>query len=150
MSEGQYRVEMFVYAVLGAPLILSFDLTKGDKFTMDLVTNPEILAVNQDKDCVQGTNVKSFTAADVWIKPLSDNTFAVVLLNKDPTNAKDIEVQLGTLDDDSESEDFFPAGPWKKVMVRDLYARKDLGLFSGTFKISVPPMDAAIFKMTPN
>jgi len=140
MSEGQYRAEMFLYAVLGAPLILSFDLTKVNQFTMDLVTNHEILAVNQDPDCVQGTNVKAYTAADVWIKPLTDGTFAVVLLNKDPSNSHEIEIDF--------EEDFFPSS-WRQVMIRDLYAHKDLGTFTNSFKMEVPSLDAAILKITP-
>jgi len=150
MSVGQYRAEMFLYAVLGAPLILSFDLTKVDKFTLDLVTNPEILAVNQDKDCIQGTNVKAYTAADVWIKPLSDASYAVVLLNKDHNHAHDIELDFGTFGDDPDDEDFYPAGPWKHVLVRDLYARKDLGKFSVKFNMTVLPLDAAILRITPS
>jgi alpha-galactosidase len=150
MTQGQYRAEMFLYAILGAPLILSFDLTKADKFTMDLVTNPEILAVNQDPDCVQGTNVKAYTSVDVWIKPLSDNTFAVTLLNKDPNNSQRVQIELGNSGSDSEDEDFFSAGPWKQVHIRNLYTRTDLGLFSGSFQIQVPSLDAVILKISPN
>jgi len=73
----------------------------------------------------------------------------VVLLNKDPVNAHDIQLTLGKFGDDADDEDFFPAGPWKEVKIRDLYARKDLGSFSNSFQLKVPPMDAAILKITP-
>ena len=49
MSQSQYRVEFSLYAVLGAPLILSCDLAavRNDSFVRGLVLNPEILAINQ-------------------------------------------------------------------------------------------------------
>jgi len=152
MTNGQYRAEMFLYAILGAPLILSFDLTKTNDFTMSLVTNPEILAVNQDKDCVMGTLVNYYGSEEVWIRPLSDGSFAAVLLNKDPFNSKVMWLKLGYQngDDDPESEDFYAAGPFRSATVRDLYSRITLGQFSQVFNALIPPMDAMIVRVFPH
>jgi alpha-galactosidase len=147
MTQGQYRTEFFLYAILGAPLILSFDLTNIDPFTIDLVTNNAILKINQDKDCVQGTNVHSHAATEVWIKPLSTGNFAAVLLNKDPKNNQTIELVLGDLNDDSADEDFYPAGPWKSLKITDLYTGTYLGEFSDSIKFNVPPMDSVILEI---
>eukprot|EP01116_Phalansterium_solitarium_P005205 TRINITY_DN1661_c0_g1_i4.p1 TRINITY_DN1661_c0_g1~~TRINITY_DN1661_c0_g1_i4.p1 ORF type:complete len:450 (-),score=144.81 TRINITY_DN1661_c0_g1_i4:76-1425(-) len=151
MTQGQYRAEVFLYATLGAPLIVSFDLESIDNFTRSLVLNPEIIAVDQDPDCVQGTNVDAYSAADIWIKPLHDGSFAATLINKDPMNAQVISLRLGYIDGDTDSsdEDFFPAGPFKRAKVRDLYARQDLGVFEQMFNATVPPMDAVFVRVFP-
>lgn len=163
MNQSQYRVEFFLYAILGAPLILSCDLeaVRNDSFTRDIVLNPEILGINQDKDCVQGTSIGSFPtgapftvaserwAADTWIKPLSDGSFAVVLVNKDPHNAHvlDIRLQQDASTHDTR-EDFYPAGPFK-ARIRDVANRTDVGIFSHLFQVSVPPQDAKIYRVYP-
>jgi len=137
-----------------------------------LVTNPEIIAVNQDKDCVQGTKLSGMTdpdgnknlhnwAADVWIKPLSDGSFAATLINRDPRHSHPVRISFGAGD-----TMLFPAGPFSSMLVRDLHARLDLGTYllqvevevSGGLQCSVasapdtskvPPNDARILKLTP-
>ena len=100
-----------------------------------LVTNPEIIAVNQDKDCVQGTKLSGMTdpdgnknlhnwAADVWIKPLSDGSFAATLINRDPRHSHPVRISFGAGD-----TMLFPAGPFSSMLVRDLHARLDLGTY---------------------
>lgn len=44
---------MFLYAVLGAPLVLGNDIRAMDNFTFSLVTAPEVLAIDQDAACLQ-------------------------------------------------------------------------------------------------
>ena len=58
------------------------DIRTTDNWTVELLTSPEVLAVNQDADCVQGSMARALDATETWIKPLHDGTFAVVLLNK--------------------------------------------------------------------
>ena len=109
MLQGQYRAELFLYAVLATPLILSApDITVFANGTWEhaLVTNPEVLAINQDPDCVQGTKLSGLTdpdgrtnlhnwAGDVWIKPLSDGSFAAALINRDPHHNHSLRVGFG-------------------------------------------------------
>lgn len=150
MTQGQYRAEMFLYAVLGAPLIVSFDLANIDHFTRDLVTNPEILAINQDPDCVQGSNVKAYTAVDMWIRPLADKSFAVALVNKDPVNIQQIDLIFGDPSSDDHSDsDFFPVGPIYKAQIRDVYNRRNLGTFQKKFTQAIPPLDAVLLRVYP-
>ena len=52
-SQAQYRAQMLLWSVMGAPLILGADIRKLDAFTKSLVTAAEVLAVNSDPDCVQ-------------------------------------------------------------------------------------------------
>ena len=125
----------------------SFD-SSMDTFTIDLVTSPEVLAVNQDPDCIQGSQARALAATETWIKPLADGTFAVVLLNKGDTAANCTVFMDDAGQGWGAGADFFPA-QFTSMAVRDLYGRVDLGTFNSTFTVVVPPLDAVIVKMTP-
>lgn len=136
---GQYRAQFFLWSVLGAPLIMGNDIRTMDAETLALVTSPEVLAVDADPDCVQGSLARAMAATEIWIRPLSDDSFAVVLLNKGSLPAN-ITLNL--------EEDFDPAAI-EHVHVRDLFLRKDLGAFHGRFTAQVAGLDAVILKITP-
>ena len=80
---------------------------------------------------------------DLWIKPLADGTWAVALINKD-TVAHNMVVKLSG----NTGGDFYSGPTGETAAIRDLYARKDLGHFSGTFNVSVPPMDGKMYKFS--
>eukprot|EP01065_Artemidia_motanka_P010782 TRINITY_DN15775_c0_g1_i1.p1 TRINITY_DN15775_c0_g1~~TRINITY_DN15775_c0_g1_i1.p1 ORF type:complete len:434 (+),score=126.46 TRINITY_DN15775_c0_g1_i1:57-1358(+) len=147
-SEGEYRAEFLTWAVLGAPLILGNDIRRMDNFTLDLLVSSEVLQVNQDSDCVQGSLARSTGAVDIWIKPLHDGSFAVVTLNKGDA-VVNASVSLGNEPLGwSSGADFFPA-MFSSMAVRDVLLRRDLGTFVDTFRAEVPARDARMFKMTP-
>ena len=113
---------------------------------------------------MQGTSIGSFPtgapftvpserwAADTWIKPLSDGSFAVVLVNKDPLQSHVLDIRLrqgeGPLSNHDTREDFYPAGPFR-ARIRDVATRTDVGVFSEVFNVTVPPQDAKIYRVYP-
>ena len=160
LTEGQSRVEVFLYAVLGAPLILAADIRKfaaGElPFVQALVTHDEVLAIDQDPDCVQGSlaNFRDLFS-ETWVKPLHDGSFAVVLLNKDPDAAHNVTTAWAPDSNDGEVDkylnDYYPATFGGGVRIRNVYERHD---YAETFEccnftVQVPPMDAVLLKVTP-
>ena len=159
MSAGEERAEVFLYAALAAPMFLSAAPSLLSPEQLALVTNPEILQVNSDPDCTMASNVNSlgggtaaFTpdrfAIDVWVKPLSDGSFAFVVINKDPASPRNATVEFGDGSEGSDT-DLFPAGAGTRARVRDLHARTDLGVFDRFWSVVLPPHDAAIVRVTP-
>lgn len=138
MADGEYRVEMFLYAILGAPLVLSFDPKTIDSVPIakTLLLNKGIVAVNQDPDAVQGSLVPmpmNPAGTDVWIKPLSTGEFAVALINRDDTNAHPIAVIL-----DGSTTGSFYAGPrGGHALVTDVESGQNLGNFTADFTTTV-------------
>lgn len=143
-APGEYRSMMFLWAVLGAPLILGNDIRHMDQFVVDLVTSPEVIAVNRDSDCTQGSLARALDATETWVRPLHGGDFAVVLLNKGttPTNATLI------FDRGFGENDFFPAY-FTVAEIRDVHARCDLGVFNTTFSIVIPGHDAVLLRVHP-
>jgi alpha-galactosidase len=72
------------WALLGAPLLIGCDMTQMDPFTLGLLTNDEVLAVNQDPLCLQAHRITEDRGdgTEVWAKPLADGTIAVGLFNR--------------------------------------------------------------------
>jgi hypothetical protein len=133
LTDAQNRVHMSLWAISGAPLLVGADLTKLSDATLATLTNPEVLAVDQDVLGLQGVKVASYgDGLEVWSKALSaPGERAVLLLNRSG-EAASIKVNwsdLGLADSSS-------------ATVRDVWAQKDLGSFNGFYSVAVPALDA--------
>jgi len=152
MTLTQYKSEISIYSVLGAPIILGCDVRKISAEVINLLTNPEVLAIIQDPDCVQGSLVRMSRGGEVWAKPLHGGQFAVALLNKDTTPIN-ITVWLPNADrcDGGECNggDFYPAQWSGQTAVRDVWAHKSVGTFDSSFTTVVQPYDTELFIFTP-
>jgi alpha-galactosidase len=73
---------MSLWALLAAPLLAGNDLSKMNQETLDILTNKEVIAVDQDAKGVQGRRVAQEGPLEVWAKPLADGSVAVGLFNR--------------------------------------------------------------------
>ncbi|WVZ07569.1 hypothetical protein V8G54_020915 [Vigna mungo] len=83
MTKNEYIVHFSLWALSKAPLLLGCDVRNMTKDTVDIVTNKEVIAVNQG---VQGKKVRMEGDIEIWAGPLSRYRVAVVLLNRGPWN----------------------------------------------------------------
>jgi alpha-galactosidase len=133
------RAHFALWAIMAAPLIAGNDLRSMSAATREILTNPEIIAVNQDPLGVQGRLVASPGAnLQVWSKTLSgSNVRAVALFNRG-TTAASITVQWSAL-----------GLPARAAAVRELWSHADLGTFETAYTASnVPPHGAAVLRVT--
>ncbi|CAK7326657.1 unnamed protein product [Dovyalis caffra] len=82
MSTEEYRSRFSIWALIKAPLVLGCDIRSMDNDASELLSNKEVIAVNQDKLGVQGKKVKKTGDLEVWAGPLSEKRIAVVLWNR--------------------------------------------------------------------
>ncbi len=82
MSATQFQVQMSMWAMLSAPLMISDNLATISQSSLAIVQNPNVIAIDQDPAGIQATMVASDGYAQVWDKPLSDGSRAVALLNR--------------------------------------------------------------------
>jgi alpha-galactosidase len=87
MTADEYRAQFNLWAVLGAPLMLGNDVRIMRRETLDLLTNKEVIAINQDALGRQGIRVSSTPNIGVWAKPLSNGGVAVVFINRGNASA---------------------------------------------------------------
>lgn len=78
---------MSLWCLLGAPL-LGCDLTQIDPFTLSLITNNEVIDINQDPLGCQGVPIETNSETVIYAKLLEDNSIAVGLFNRDEEPAK--------------------------------------------------------------
>ncbi len=133
LTPDEQYTHLTLWCLLSAPLLLGCDLEKLDDFTLNLLTNDEVLAVDQDALGRQATCASRAGELLVYAKDLADHSKAVGLFNLGQTKATVTalwpELQL--------------AG---KQAVRDLWRQKDLGQFEGRFQATVPPHGAELMR----
>jgi alpha-galactosidase len=123
LSDTESRAHFSMWVIMAAPLIAGNDVTRMSATTIETLTNPEIIAVNQDALGYQGRVVATPGAdLEVWSKDLSEaNTRAVALFNRG-SRSTSITVQWSDIG--------LPTGA---ATVRDLWAREDLGAFTDSY-----------------
>jgi hypothetical protein len=114
------RAHFSLWCILAAPLMAGNDLRSMSDVVRDVLCAPELIAVNQDPRGLQGYRIVNENRCEVYNKPLSDGTTAVLLLNKGRDKA-DITVRWDQI------------GLSGSQPVRDLWARTDLGEFTDAF-----------------
>ena len=82
MSNREYVAHFSLWALLNAPLIAGNDLRTMSDSTKLILTNREVIAVDQDWGGVQGYKIRDDGQQEVWMKPMSNGDAAVVLLNR--------------------------------------------------------------------
>jgi hypothetical protein len=85
MSAAQFQTQFSMWAMLAAPLMISDNMLKISKASLATLSNRQVIAIDQDPAGVQAGIVSWSDAGQVWIKPLSDGSYAVALLNRGST-----------------------------------------------------------------
>jgi len=132
-SDEQYT-QMSLWCLLAAPLLIGCDLEKLDPFTLGLLTNNEVVDVNQDPLCKQATRVARSGQREVFAKILEDGSWAVGLFNR---GEKPATVTL-------KWSDLRASGT---QIVRDLWRQKDLGNFANKFEPVVSPHGVVLVRV---
>ena len=104
----------------------------------DILTNREVIAVDQDPLGMQGRKVWDDGPREVWMKPLADGSRAVILFNRG--------TEPSTLGVAWEDVGLFPG---TKAVVRDLWRKADAGSFAGRFEATVEAHGVVMLRITP-
>jgi alpha-galactosidase len=138
MSDIEYRSHFSLWAILAAPLIAGNDLRDMRPEIRDILTNKEVIAVDQDPLGRQGERVAKNGDAEVWAKQMDDGSRAVILLNRG--GAKQfVSVKWEELG--------YPAN--LGAGIRDLWQHKELGNFTGQFSAQVPSHGVVMILVEP-
>ena len=148
-ADEQYT-HISLWAILAAPLLIGCDMTQLDPFTLNLLTNDEVLEINQDPLGIQAVPVLKKEGVQIWKKPLADGSIAIGIFYTgsaggeeaiqwdDQPEVRKVEV--------SKSD----TGINGKFRVRDTWTQKDTGIFEDVFEVEVPFHGARLFRIFPN
>ncbi|HEY7838225.1 MAG TPA: glycoside hydrolase family 27 protein [Terriglobales bacterium] len=124
MTGDEYRTHMSLWSILAAPLLAGNDLSQMTPADLAILTNREVIAVDQDKLGKQGARVSQNGDLEVWTKPLAGGALAVGLFNRGP-QAASMTVQWSGL------------GLKSNPKVRDLWAHRNVHA-PGSYTVQVP------------
>jgi len=136
LTPNEQYTHVSLWCLLDAPLLIGCDMTKFDDFTLSLLTNDEVLAVNQDPLGKQAGRVKRDGQIEVWAKDMSDGSKAVGFFNRGELDA-------------SYSAALSDLGLTGKQTVRDLWRQKDVGDFDTTYSMTIPRHGVVMVRMRP-
>jgi alpha-galactosidase len=135
MTHDEYLTHMSLWALLAAPLLAGNDLRSMTAETKAILTNPEVIAVDQDAKGVQGHRVWDEGPLEIWAKPLADGSAAVGLFNRGESELKmTLELKLTGV-----------TGP---ARVRDLWRHRDLGNVGDSYSTLVPKHGVVLVKLS--
>src|SRR6185437_12743402 len=118
------RTHMSLWAILAAPLLAGNDLSTMTPETIAILTNRDVIAIDQDRAGKQGDRVSAEGPIEIWAKPLADGSKAVGVFNRHPG-------QLTT------QVDFSKLGFKGAVKAKDLWLGKDLGKIASPYTVTV-------------
>jgi alpha-galactosidase len=135
MTADEYRTHMSLWAILAAPLLAGNDLSTMTPETVALLTNHDVIAVDQDAAGKQGDRVSSVGPIEVWVRPLADGSKAVGIFNRHP-GALTARVDLHSL------------GFSQAIKAKDLWLGKDLGSIGSPYTVKIPAHGVLFLKVT--
>lgn len=148
MTLAEDRSHFALWSMLASPLMLGNDVRKTSKETLEILTNKEIIAVNQDALGIQGFKYKQGDNIEVWVKPLQNNEWAICFLNPSEEDViLDFDWSKQTITDNIFNKEISFAKTTCKI--RDLYAKKDLGSTKKHTIASIASHDVLMVKVIP-
>jgi alpha-galactosidase len=134
MKPDEYRTHMSLWVLLAAPLLAGNDLTKMSPETVAILTNREVLAIDQDVAGHQGDRVWAEGQLEIWSKPLTDGAKAVGLFNRSEQPAY-IEVA------------FKDVGVAALKSVRDIWSKTAITPVNGRYRALVAPHGVVLLRV---
>ncbi|MEO8766666.1 MAG: glycoside hydrolase family 27 protein [Ginsengibacter sp.] len=116
MTQSEDKTHFSVWAMLAAPLIAGNDLRKMSKETNAVLVNKEVIAIDQDKEGMEGFRFKAKDSLEIWVKPLSGEAWAFCFLNR---SAKAMQVNYN----------------WKDELVTDSVVNKSFDAKNHNYKV---------------
>jgi alpha-galactosidase len=133
---GYCHTQMGLWAILSSPLIAGNDLRNMNATVKSILTNPYIIAVDQDASSSPGTRVWQLGPQEIWARQMSDGTTTVGVFNHVSGSAP-VPLPFGLI------------GVSGQVDAINMWSGKDLGSISDGYVANVPPFDVVMLKLTP-
>ena len=135
MNADEYRTHMTLWALLAAPLLAGNDLTTMTPETVAMLTNRDVVAIDQDKAGKQGDRVMAQGPVEIWARSLADGSKAVAVFNRHP----------GMM---SMTVDFHQLGFKHVVKAHDIWQAKDLGKLDKPYTVSIPGHGVVLLRVS--
>jgi len=134
LAPNEQITHLSLWSLLAAPLLIGSDLSKSSQFTIDALSNDEVIEIDQDPLGIAARRIAVSGDAEVWARPLWDGTMAVGLFNRD-YDRQNVSISWAQL------------GLKGAQPMRDLWQQKDMGAMKDGITMAVAPHGALLFKV---
>ncbi|MBS1724551.1 MAG: NPCBM/NEW2 domain-containing protein [Armatimonadetes bacterium] len=134
LTPSEQYTHITLWSLLSSPLLIGCDLTKLDDFTLNLLTNDEVLAVNQDRLGKPAHRERVVGDIEVWTRPLADGSYALGIFNR---GDGDLDARFSASD----------VGLKGSARVRDLWRQKDMGVMT-SMSVKLKSHGCGLFKLS--
>jgi len=147
MKYNEDKAHFSLWCMLAAPLMAGNDLRKMSDQTKEILTNKEVIALDQDPLGIEAFRFYAFDGIEIWVKPLANNELAVCFLNRSGRPQKvsyDWKEHVITDAFSNASFDFNQT----TYKLRDLWEKKDLGTTAKLTNLVIPSDDVVVLRLT--
>ncbi|MBA6153222.1 glycoside hydrolase family 27 protein [Gelidibacter maritimus] len=138
MPENEARAHFSMWCMLAAPLMAGNDLRDMTQVDHSILTNKELIAINQDVLGKQGFKIEDYGNFEIWQKPLTNGDIAICFFNREITD-KNYEIDWSKI----RVKDF--EGDYK---IKDLWQNTIVGATDTKMSIDVPSRDVVVFRLS--
>jgi alpha-galactosidase len=136
LTLAENRAHFSLWCILNAPLILGNDLRNIPDDVLEVITNKEVIALNQDILCRQGKIAYSKNSVQVWVKPLQNADTGILILNR---NDEPVDFIFNFTDAEQDKSSY---------NVRDLWIKKDLGKINLSLRQTIASHDVKVYRLS--
>ncbi|MGZ3887111.1 MAG: glycoside hydrolase family 27 protein [Flavisolibacter sp.] len=146
LTPAENRTHFSLWAMLAAPLMAGNDLRKMTSETREVLTNREVIAVNQDELGVEGWKYLEKDSLQTWFRPLGKEDWAVAFVNRSAIPQTLVWDWQKNVISDTLSKRELNANrvPYK---VRDLWLKKDMGQAKKPLRAVIAPHDVLMLRL---
>jgi alpha-galactosidase len=137
LTAPQERSQFSLWSMMAAPLLVGGDVRTMSPATASVVTNPEVIAVDQDRGGLQGVRIADSGSHQVWLRRLADGSHALLFFNAGP--------QAATLTMSASRAGL----AHQRYAVRDLYLHRSWVSSAATIRARVAPDDVVMLRVRP-
>ncbi len=147
MKFNEDKAHFSLWCMLAAPLMAGNDLRKMSAQTTAILTNKDIIALDQDPLGIEAFRYYAFDGIEIWVKPLANNELAVCFLNRsDHPQTVSYDWKDHAITDTVSKTSFdFTQTTYK---LHDLWDKKDAGTTAKIFKQTIPADDVVVLRLT--
>lgn len=147
LTPDEERTHFALWAILNSPLLLGNDLRNMSPQTLDILTNKEIIAINQDSLGIQGFKYKKEGTVEIWVKPMVNNEWAICFFNRSQQPTEFTFNWEGTTIKDNVFDREITFNRDNIYKLRDLYQQKVIGNTKKALKQKLEPNQSLVVKV---
>ena len=147
LTLDEERTHFALWAILNSPLLLGNDLRNMSPQTLDILTNKEIIAINQDSLGIQGFKYKKQGTVEIWVKPMVNNEWAICFFNRSQQPTEFTFNWEGTTIKDNVFDREITFNRDNIYKLRDLYQQKVIGNTKKALKQKLEPNQSLVVKV---